>query len=295
MLITAKSVKLLRDRTGAGMMECKRALVKSGGDVDAAVNEMRKLGIVRADKKLDRTTAEGLIAIKASANGKVVVMLEINSETDFVAKTDVFIDFVNRLSLRALSFQPRDLKSLMTLSFNDSGDSVETIRQSLVAKIGENIQVRRFVILSVKDGVIGSYLHGNRIGAMVVLTGCNNTVLAKDIAMHIAASRPEVISSTELSAEFLEKERDILVAQAINSVKPEIVIKSMIEGCMKKIVDNISLLDQPFVRNSDVTIKGLINEANASIIAFKLFELGDGIEITKDNFVSDVMSQTRSN
>ncbi|NQY51170.1 MAG: elongation factor Ts [Piscirickettsiaceae bacterium] len=294
MVITAKSVKLLRDRTGAGMMECKKALVKSSGNVDSAVEAMRKSGIAKADKKLDRITSEGLIVINTSTNGKVVVMLEINSETDFVAKTDIFVDFVNQLSLRVLSSQPRDLEALMALPFNDVGDSVETIRRALVSKIGENVQVRRFVVLSVDDGVIGSYLHGDRMGAIVALTGGSNAVLAKDIAMHIVASRPQVISSTELSAEFLEKERDILATQAINSGKPKAIINEMIEGGMQKIVNNISLLGQPFVKNSDVIIEDLINEADASIKAFNFFELGDGIEITKGSFAAEVMSQARN-
>ncbi len=294
MAITAALVKELRERTGSGMMECKKALVEANGDIDAAIEAMRKSGLAKADKKSDRVTAEGLIAIETSADGKQAVMLEINSETDFVAKADDFIGFVNAVSAKVLETQPVDLEALNALTLNDAGDSVETVRQALVAKIGENIQVRRFTSMSTDEGVIGSYRHGDRIGTMVKLTG-GDVALAKDIAMHVAASRPQAISGEDLPAELLEKERDIVATQAKDSGKPEAIIEKMVEGRMKKFVNEISLLGQAFVKDPDVTVEKLVNKANATVEAFEFFEVGEGIEKKEDNFAEEVMAQARGN
>ena len=294
MAITAALVKELRGRTGSGMMECKRALVASNGDIDAAIEAMRKSGLAKADKKSDRVAAEGVIAIETSADNKRAVMIEINSETDFVSKADDFIGFVAKLSSAVLEAQPADLDALMAISLNDAGESVEVVRQALVAKIGENIQVRRFELMSSENGVIGSYRHGERIGTMVQLAG-GDVALAKDIAMHIAASRPQAISAADLSAELLEKERDILAAQAKDSGKPEAIIEKMIDGRMKKFVNEISLLGQAFVKDPDVTIEKLINKADATVEAFAFFEVGEGIEKKEDNFAEEVMAQAKGN
>ena len=294
MAITAALVKELRERTGSGMMECKKALVESNGDIDVAIEAMRKSGLAKADKKSDRIAAEGVIAIESSADGKQSVMLEINSETDFVAKAEDFITFVDNLSKAVLAAQPQDLEALMALPLNDAGDSVETVRQALVAKIGENILVRRFTLMSTDAGVIGSYRHGDRIGTMVKLTGGDET-LAKDIAMHVAASRPQAISGADLPAELLEKERDIVATQAKDSGKPEAIIEKMVEGRMKKFVNEISLLGQAFVKDPDVTIEKLVNKANATVDAFEFFEVGEGIEKKEDNFAEEVMAQARGN
>jgi elongation factor Ts len=293
MAITAALVKELRERTGSGMMECKKALVEANGDIEVAIEEMRKSGLAKADKKADRITAEGLIAIETSADNKQAIMLEVNSETDFVAKADDFINFVSAVAKKALEAQPADLDALKQLTL-DSGDTVETVRQALVAKIGENIQVRRFVTLNTDDGIIGFYRHGDRIGTMVQLTG-GNEELAKDLAMHVAANRPQAISPDELSQELLDKERDIVATQARDSGKPENIIEKMIEGRMAKFVNEISLVGQPFVKDPDVTVEKLIKQAGASIEAFEFFEVGEGIEKAEDNFAEEVMAQARGN
>ena len=293
MAITAALVKELRERTGSGMMECKKALVESNGDIDAAIEAMRKSGLAKADKKSDRIAAEGVIAIETSTDGKRAVMLEINSETDFVAKAEDFINFVKQISQKVLEAQPNDVNELMEIAL-DNGDTLETVRQALVAKIGENIQVRRFQLMSTDDGVIGSYRHGERIGTMVKLTG-GDLALAKDLAMHVAASRPQAISGNDLPAELLEKERDIVATQAKDSGKPEAIIEKMVEGRMKKIVNEISLLGQAFVKDPDVTIEKLINQAGATVEAFGCFEVGEGIEKKEDNFAEDVMAQAKGN
>ncbi len=291
MAITAALVKELRERTGSGMMECKKALVESNGDIDAAIEAMRKSGLAKADKKSDRVAADGIIAIEISDDGKQAVMLEINSETDFVAKADDFTGFVADVSKAVLAAQPADLDALLALPLN--GGSIDSVRQELIAKIGENIQVRRFEIMST-DGVIGSYRHGDRIGTLVELDG-GDIALAKDLAMHVAASRPQAISAADLPADLLEKERDIVATQAKDSGKPEAIIEKMVEGRMKKFVNEISLLGQPFVKDPDVTVEKLVRQANATVKAISFFEVGEGIEKKEDNFAEEVMAQARGN
>ena len=292
MAITAALVKELRERTGSGMMECKKALVASNGDIEAAIEAMRKSGLAKADKKSGRVAAEGIIAIETSADGKNAVMIEVNSETDFVTKSEDFMTFVNNLSKAVLEAQPADLEALMAISFNDAGESVDVVRQALVAKIGENIQVRRFELMTNDSGVIGSYRHGDRIGAMVNLTG-GDMALAKDISMHVAASRPQAVSAADLPAELLEKERDIVATQAKDSGKPEAIIEKMVEGRMKKFVNEISLLGQNFIKDPDLTIEKLVKQANATVNGFKFFEVGEGIEKAEDNFAEEVMAQVQ--
>ncbi len=294
MAITAALVKELRERTGSGMMECKKALVESNGDIDAAIEAMRKAGLAKADKKSDRVAAEGVIAVEISDDGKRAVMLEVNSETDFVAKADDFVDFVNQVAKVALAEQPADIDALMALPFNDSGESIETVRQALVAKIGENIKVRRFTMLETDSGIIGSYLHGDRIGTMVNINGGDMT-LARDLAMHVAASRPHAISGNDLPEELLEKERDIVATQAKESGKPEAIIEKMVEGRMKKFVNEISLLGQAFVKDPDMTVEKLLKQSNATVAGFSFFEVGEGIEKKEDNFAEEVMAQARGN
>jgi elongation factor Ts len=294
MAITAALVKELRERTGSGMMECKKALVASNGDIDLAIEAMRKSGLAKADKKSDRIAAEGVIAIETSADGKRAVMLEINSETDFVAKAEDFIAFVGQVSAAALEAQPADVAALMALTVNDAGDNMDTVRQTLIAKIGENIQVRRFTLMSTDDGVIGSYRHGESMGSMVRLAGGDMT-LAKDIAMHVAASRPQAISAADLPAELLEKERDIVATQARDSGKPEAIIEKMVDGRMKKFVNEISLLGQSFVKDPDVTVEKLVSQANATVEEIAFYQVGEGIEKKEDNFAEEVMAQARGN
>ena len=293
MAITAALVKELRERTGSGMMECKKALVESNGDIDVAIETMRKAGLAKADKKSDRVAAEGVIEIETSADGKNAVMLEVNSETDFVAKADDFINFVAHVGKVVLDKSPADVDAMMALPF-DGGESIDTARQVLIAKIGENIQIRRFSIMSVEDGVIGSYRHGDRIGSMVTISGGDMT-LAKDIAMHVAASRPQAISGADLPSDLLDKERDIVATQARDSGKPEAIIEKMVEGRMKKFVNEISLLGQSFVKDPDVTVEKLVANAGATVSEFAFFEVGEGIEKKEDNFAEEVMAQARGN
>tara|TARA_R110002049_G_scaffold224693_8_gene396440 strand:+ start:1509 stop:2393 length:885 start_codon:yes stop_codon:yes gene_type:complete len=294
MAITAALVKELRERTGSGMMECKKALVASNGDIEVAIDEMRKSGLAKADKKSDRIAAEGVVAIEISADGKQAVMLEINSETDFVAKAEDFMAFVSNVSNTVLAAQPADLEALMALPLNGNGESIEVVRQALVAKIGENIKVRRFALMATDDGIIGSYRHGDRIGTMVKLTG-NDLTLAKDLAMHVAANRPSAISAADLPAELLEKERDIVATQAKESGKPDAIVEKMVEGRMSKFVNEISLMGQPFVKDPDVTVEQLVKKANAAVEAFEFFEVGEGIEKAVDNFAEEVMAQVKGN
>ena len=290
MAITAALVKELRERTGSGMMECKKALVEANGDIELAVEEMRKAGLAKADKKADRVAAEGIIAIEVSNDGKNAIMLEVNSETDFVAKADDFVGFVNEVAQKALAAQPADLDALKQLTL-DSGDSVESKRQALVAKIGENIQVRRFTTMA-SEGQIGFYRHGDRIGTMVGIQG-GTVELAKDLAMHVAANRPQAVSAAELPQELLDKERDIVESQAKDSGKPANIVEKMIEGRMAKFVNEVSLMGQPFVKDPDVTVEKLVKQAGATVEGFAFFEVGEGIEKAEDNFAEEVMAQAR--
>lgn len=293
MAITAALVKELRERTGSGMMECKKALVESNGDIDLAIETMRKAGLAKADKKSDRIAAEGVIAIEVSDNNKQAVMLEVNSETDFVAKADDFTDFVQRVAQVALTQNPEDVPTLLNLAYNETG-SIDTVRQALVAKIGENIQIRRFTYFSQDEGFIGYYRHGDRIGSMVAISEKDAT-LAKDIAMHVAASRPQAISADDLPHELLEKEKEIVATQARDSGKPEAIIEKMVAGRMKKFVNEISLLGQAFVKDPDMTIADLLSQSTATVTQFSVYEVGEGIEKKEDNFAEEVMAQARGN
>ena len=291
MAITAALVKELRQRTGSGMMECKRALTEVDGDIEAAVEAMRKSGLAKADKKSDRIAAEGLVMIARSDDGKRAVMLEVNSETDFVAKAEDFIGFVTDVANLILAESPADVAALNALPMS-GGNDVDTVRQALIAKIGENIQIRRFETLSA-DGVVGAYRHGDRIASMVALSAGDDT-LAKDVAMHIAASRPQAISAPDLSQDLWDKERDIVETQAKDSGKPEAIIERMVEGRMAKFVNEISLLGQAFVKDPDVTIEKLLKGAGATVTAMACYEVGEGIEKAVDNFAEEVMAQVKN-
>ncbi len=290
MAITAALVKELREHTGSGMMECKKALTEVNGDIEAAIEAMRKSGLAKADKKSDRIAAEGLIAIEVSDCGKRGVILEVNSETDFVAKAEDFIGFVEDLAKLTLSESPADVAALSALPMN-GGESVDVTRQALIAKIGENIQIRRFEILEA-DGIVGAYRHGDRIGAIVSLTAGDAT-LAKDVAMHIAASRPQAVSAADLPQALLDKERDIVATQAKDSGKPEAIIEKMVEGRMAKFVNEISLLGQSFVKDPDLTVEALVKKSDATVNGFTFYEVGEGIEKAEDNFAEEVMAQLK--
>ena len=290
MAITAGLVKELRERTGAGMMECKKALTETDGDLDAAIEAMRKSGLAKADKKSGRTAAEGLVAIKTSDDNKTAAIVEVNCETDFVTKGDDFIGFVDEIAAAVLANKPADVAALSALSLS-SGASIEDTRKELIAKIGENMSVRRFEIIENAD-VIGSYKHGDRIGVVVELVG-GDEALGKDIAMHIAASKPVCVSEDEVPAEALDNERNIFSAQAAESGKPADIIEKMVEGRIKKYLKEVTLLGQPFVKDPDQTVEKLLKSSNASVKRFIRFEVGEGIEKKQENFADEVMAQIK--
>lgn len=289
--ITASLVMELRARTGAGMMECKKYLTMTEGDIEKAITEMRKDGQAKADKKKDRVAAEGVIVAARSADGKSAVMLEINSETDFVARDASFVEFAAKVADTALHTAANDIDTLAGKPVHGADGTVEEARQHLVAKIGENIQLRRLQQLSA-EGVVGCYLHGSRIGVMVALRG-GDEALARDIAMHIAATRPIVVLREQVPAEAIENEREIFMAQARESGKPQDIINKMIEGRISKFVDEVSLVGQPFVKDPNKKIAQLLKEHNAEVLSFVCFVVGEGIEKKADNFVEEVMSQVR--
>lgn len=281
----------LRERTGAGMMECKKFLIATAGDIEAAITEMRKAGQAKADKKADRVAAEGIVIIARSQDGLSAVMIEINSETDFVARDENFTNFANSVADAALNSSVTTVEELSVLTLK-SGNTVEQARQELVAKIGENIKLRRIERMSC-DGVVGHYMHGSRIGVMVALKN-GDEAMAKDIAMHIAASKPIVVSRDQVSTDAIENEREIFTAQAKESGKPQEIIDKMIEGRINKFIDEVSLLGQPYVKNPDIKVAQLLKEKNAEVISFIRYEVGEGIEKKEDNFVEEVMAQVRS-
>ncbi|MGC1181366.1 translation elongation factor Ts [Legionella sp.] len=292
MSISAKLVMELRERTKAGMMECKKFLIATNGDIEAAITEMRKAGQAKADKKADRVAAEGIIIFACSENRHTAVMIEINSETDFVARDEHFTSFANSIAEVALNNSVDTIQGLSALALS-SGITVEQARQELVAKIGENIKLRRIERMSCDDGVIGHYMHGSRIGVLVALKN-GDELLAKDIAMHIAASKPIVVSRDQVSAEAIENEREIFTAQAKESGKPQEIIDKMIEGRINKFIDEVSLLGQPYIKNPDIKVGNLLKENNAEVISFVRYEVGEGIEKKEDNFVEEVMAQVRT-
>lgn len=289
MEITAQMVKELRERTGSGMMECKKALQEAGGDMEAAIENMRKAGLAKADKKAGRTAAEGAIVQAMSADGKMAAMVEVNSETDFVAKGDDFRQFADAVAARVLEHDPADREALLDLPLDESGTDIRTRSKELVAKIGENIAVRRFVRFR-STGNLGGYIHGGRIGVLVDLEG-GDAELARDIAMHIAASHPICIAPEDVPAERMEKERAMLEEQARESGKPDDIVARMVEGRLKKYLEEITLLGQPFVKDPDTTVGDLLKGRGARVVAFERYEVGEGIERKSENFAEEVMAQ----
>lgn len=283
MAITAEQVKTLRELTGAGMMECKKALMATSGDLEKAKDELRKLGQVKADKKADRSAAEGVIFQHEGA------MLELNCETDFVARDLNFLELGRAIAKTISSHKIHDLETLLKTPLSGSSDSVESHRQNLIAKIGENIQIRRIVFVDV-TAVVGSYMHGSRIGVLVALEN-GDEELARDIAMHIAASNPKVVSPDQVPSEVVAKEKELLLAQSANSGKPQDIIEKMVAGRMKKFLDEMSLQGQSFVKDPDLTVGALLNKHRAKVISFYRFEVGEGIEKIKEDFREAVMAQ----
>jgi elongation factor Ts len=294
MAITAALVKELRERTGSGMMECKKALVDADGNMDAAIEALRKTGLAKADKKAARVAAEGLVVIEMGDDGKSAAIVEVNCETDFVAKKDDFQDFAAAIAKRVLADNPADLDALMAMPLVDGdGTSIEDARKALIATIGENISVRRFTRVE-SDNAIASYRHGVRIGVLVEIAG-GDAVLGKDLAMHIAAHdpRPVCVSEDQVPADMIAAERDIFTAQARESGKPDDIIEKMITGRIRKYLGEITLLGQSFVKDPDMTVGKLLKQADASVVRFDRVELGEGIEKKAENFADEVMAQVK--
>jgi elongation factor Ts len=288
MNITAETVKQLRERTGAGMMECKKALVATEGDLDAAAELMRKSGLAKADKKAARVAAEGTVAVLRAGNSAVLV--EVNCETDFVARSDEFQAFARDVAQAALDAAPADLEALMQV--RHGAGTLDEQRRALIAKLGENIAVRRFVRLTA-PGALGFYIHGTRIGSLVVLEG-GDEALAKDLAMHVAAINPGYVDAAEVPAAVLDKEREILAEQTRAEKKPPEIIAKMVEGRLRKFLAEITLLGQPFVKDPDTTVEKLVKQAGAKVRQFVRYEVGAGIEKKQDDFVGEVMAQVKA-
>jgi elongation factor Ts len=288
MNITAETVKQLRERTGAGMMECKKALVETQGDLDAAAELMRKSGLAKADKKAARVAAEGTIAVHRS--GASAAMIEVNCETDFVARSEEFQGFARDVAQAALEHPAPSVDALVQLDL--SGATLEERRRALIAKIGENIAVRRFVRVSA-PGALGDYLHGTRIGSLVALEG-GNEALARDLAMHVAAINPAYVDASAVPADVLDKEREILTEQTKGEKKPPEIIAKMVEGRLRKYLAEITLLGQPFVKDPEITVEKLLKKSGARVVEFVRYEVGAGIERKQDDFVGEVMAQVKS-
>ncbi|MBT6352034.1 MAG: elongation factor Ts [Halieaceae bacterium] len=282
--MSAALVKELRERTGLGLLECKKALADANGDVDAAIEALRKSSGMKAAKKAGRTAADGVVAIKASEDGAYATMVEVNSETDFVARDENFLGFVGAVVDKAMSQRITEVAAL-------AADDIEDARQALVQKIGENISVRRVVAHEVEDGVIGGYVHGNnRIAVLVSLKGGSED-LARDVAMHIAALNPQVVSPADMPEEVVAKEREIYAAQAADSGKPAEIVEKMIDGRIRKFLAENSLTEQAFVKDPDQTVGKLVSTADATVLNFTRFEVGEGIDVEKVDFAAEVAAQ----
>jgi len=292
--VTAEAVKALRERTGAGMMECKKALVEANGDLEAAAEAMRKAGLAKADKKAGRIAAEGVVVIERSADGLTAALVEVNSETDFVAREKDFQGFAHDIAKLALAARPADLDALLAAKL-PSGQTVEEARRVLIARIGENIGVRRFEIVT-GTAPLATYLHGSRIGTVIVIEG-GDAALGHDIAMHVAAINPQYLAAEDVPADQVEKEREIFIAQAASDPKlqgkPKEVLVKATEGKLRKFLGEITLLGQPFVKDDKQSVAQVLKQANARVLRFVRYEVGAGIEKKQENFAAEVMAQVR--
>lgn len=289
MAVTAEAVKVLRERTGAGMMECKKALVETNGDLDAAAELMRKTGLAKADKKSARIAAEGVIVIERSGDSRHAAVVEVNCETDFVAREQDFQQFAAQIAKAALARRPANLEALLAAPL-DGGQSVDDKRRALIAKIGENIGVRRYTLVEA-PAVIGTYLHGTRIGSLVAMKSGDEAV-AKDIAMHVAAINPAYVSSAQVPADEVARERAVFVEQARNDPKitgkPEEIVAKIIEGKVRKWLGEITLLGQPFVKDDKQTVEQYLKRAGGEVAAIVRYEVGAGIEKKQEDFAAEV-------
>ncbi|MDD1627380.1 MAG: translation elongation factor Ts [Methylococcaceae bacterium] len=294
--ISAGMVKELRERTSSGMMECKKALVEANGDMELAIENMRKAGLAKADKKSGRIAAEGIIGVKVSDDGKAVAIVDINCETDFVAKADDFVNFVNSVSVALLNAEGIETEEQLLAMPLEGGVTVDEMRRGLISKLGENITVRRFEKFKTTEGGTAAYLHGNKIGVIVELAMADQE-LGKDVAMHIAASKPVCVSEDQVSTETIEKEKEIFLAQQEDKIKgkPVDIVEKMIAGRVSKFLGEVTLLGQPFIKDDKKTVGQLAKEKGNIIIRFSRFEVGEGIEKKEENFAEEVMAQVRGN
>lgn len=294
MAVTAEAVKALRERTGAGMMECKKALVETRGDLDAATELMRKTGLAKADKKAGRIAAEGVVAIERSADARVAAIVEVNSETDFVAREKDFQAFAADVAKAALGARPRDLDALLATPL-PGGQTVEDARRALVARIGENLGVRRFEVVE-SSNPLATYLHGTRIGSIVALQGGDES-LGRDLAMHVAAINPQYLAADDVPAGQVAKEREIYAAQVAADPraqgKPADIVVKMVDGKLRKYLGEITLLGQPFVKDDKLAVGDVLKKAGARVVRFVRFEVGAGLEKKQENFAAEVMAQVR--
>ncbi|MCO1333943.1 translation elongation factor Ts [Microbulbifer sp. OS29] len=285
MAITASMVKELRERTALPMMECKKALTEADGDIEKAIEDLRKASGLKAAKKAGRTAADGVVAAKVAEDGSYGVLIEVNSETDFVARDENFQAFVGKVVEKAFADRQQDVAALME-------GELETAREALVQKIGENIGVRRIEL--VEAPVVGAYVHSNnRIAALVALSG-GDVELAKDVAMHVTAVNPQVNKPEDMAADVLEKEKDIIKAQPDMEGKPAEIVEKMMGGRIKKFLKENSLVEQPFVKNPDVSIGKLVKDAGADVVSFTRYEVGEGIEKEEVDFAAEVAAQVKS-
>lgn len=293
MAITAKMVKELREKTGAGMMDCKKALQETDGNIDAAIDYLREKGLSKAAKKADRIAAEGSAYIKAEGN--MAVLLEVNCETDFVTKNDQFKQLLVQLADHLLQKNPETVEEALQQTMEETGDTVENHIKAAVAKIGEKLSLRRFTILTKTDNdAFGEYLHmGGRIGVLTLLEGTTDKEVAKDVAMHIAAVNPRYISRDQVAEEEVNHEREVLKAQALNEGKPEHIVEKMVEGRLGKFFEEICLLEQNFVKDPDQKVKKYVSDKGASVKSFARYEVGEGMEKREENFADEVMSQIK--
>ena len=280
-------VKELRERTGAGMMECKKALVETQGDMDQAVEWLRKAGAAKADKKASRVAAEGRVAVRSDQSAGRHVVLEVNSETDFVAKDDNFGAFVERVADVVLRERPASVEALLATTID--GRTLEDMRLELVTKVGENISVRRFDVVESR-ATVGSYVHGTRIGVLVEIEG-GSAELARDLAMQVASLAPRYVTSDDVPKELLDKEREIIQAQTAEEKKPPEIVAKMVEGRLRKFLDEITLTGQVFVKDDKKRVRDLLAANKAKVKGFRRYEVGEGIEKKSDDFVKEVMAQ----
>ena len=290
--INAVMVKELRERTGSGMMECKRALVEANGDMELAIENMRKSGLAKADKKSGRIAAEGIIGVKVSDDGKAVAIVDVNCETDFVAKADDFVSFVNSVTNALLNADSIETEEQLLAMPLEGGVTVDEMRRGLISTLGENITVRRFERFKTAEGGTACYLHGSKIGVIVELA-VSDQELGKDSAMHIAASKPQFVSEEQVPSDIIEKEKDIFRALSLESGKPADIIEKMITGQVRKFLAEVTLLGQPFIKDDKVTVGGLVSKKGNKAIRFIRFEVGEGIEKKEENFAEEVMAQVK--